>query len=589
MGKGKGKGRHHHRRGPGGGRPTDAGGSRRVTRPGGDAPPTAQLVDALLAGFEPISRDAPIQDILGTELGTGRVLDTITERPGPHLRPLLTAIGGDLARRRTPLADVVLAVLARLATEADQTGLAQAWRTRSRDPDVAPAALHFGDDTVVEAVEIGHACGDGVNLALAIDNPAGSFTVAVYIDFNLGGMAKDALVGPPMSEMRATFDPTEGFTVRSVPPDEAFWRFLDAVDLLDHTLDPPVSEDFYDFLNAVTQRFALLGAEAGLAPQDPPWAHHEVSNAERLAHVAAFMSSPEYEALTVELVDQEDGADEAVGIVRLWIDHAVGYTIGPVRRVSPVLVELFCADWFPRKVMADEAMLAVAPAAIEAWLRFAARTTGLDDRWRDEALSALDEFAPALRGAVDDPTAWGLAKGLLGGAGLGALGGTQMFDEDDELVSTTTASWAPPPDGLWEPLEVTVEGTSVHVETDPSQVRPWQYAKAKLIASQASVQAATLLGPSFAQAAMDLAVALGSLDDSPYDNSQIRSWPGAIVWLLAEDNDAFEPRTPGRRRDDLADQLPLTRATYQTKAKRIREALDVPKGQFAVPHDPTRS
>lgn len=559
-----------------------------MTRAGGGDPPTADLVDALLEGFQPIAPDAPIAAILNIELAADLIVASLGERGGPHLSPMLTAIAGELAHRRSPTTDVLLAVLARAAAEGGHAQPARVWRQRAADPDVAPAALHYGDDTVVEVIEIGHPCGDGVNLALAIDNPAGSFTVAAYIDFNMGGMAKDLLVGPPMSDMRSTFDPSEGFTVRSVPRGEAFWRFIDAVDLMEHTLDAPVSDEFFELLAPVTRRFELLGDDAGVAPQDPPWGHREVSNAERLAHVAAFMSSPEYEALTVALPDQ-DAADEAVGIVRLWIDHAVGYTIGPVRRVSPVLVELFCADWFPRKVMADEAMLAVAPAAIEAWLRFAARTTDLDDRWLDEALLALEEFAPALRDAVDDPTAWGLAKGLLGGAGLDALGGIQMLDERDELVSTSSASWAPPPDGLWEPLEETVEGTNVHVETDPSQVRPWQYAKTKLIASQASVQAATLLGPSFAQAAMELAVALGSLDDSPFDNTQIRSWPGAIVWLLAEDNDAFEPRTPGRRRDDLADQLPLTRATYQTKAKRIREALDVPKGQFAVPHDLTRN
>ena len=535
-----------------------------MTRAGDGDPPTADLVDALLEGFQRIAPDAPSAAILNIEVAADLIVASLGERAGSHLSPMLTAIASELADRRSPTTDVLLAVLVRAAAEEGHAQPARVWRQRMDEPDVAPAALHYGDDTVVEVIEISHPCGDGVNLALAIDNPAGAFTVAVYIDFNMGGMAKDLLVGPPMSEMRSTFDPSEGFTVRSVPRGEAFWRFIDAVDLMEHTLNAPVSDEFFELLPTVTRRFELLGDDAGVAPQDPPWGHREVSNAERLAHVAAFMSSPEYEALTLAVADQVDGADEAVGIVRLWIDHAVGYTIGPVRRVSPVLVELFCADWFPRKVIADKAMLAVAPAAIEAWLRFAARTTGLDDRWLDEALLALDEFGPELRRSVDDPGSWGLAKGLLGGAGIGALGGTQMFDEHDNLVTSTTANWMPPADGRWEPLEVGVEGAKVHVETDPSQVRPWQYAKAKMIASQASVQAAALLGPSFAQPAMELAVALGSLDDSPYNNSQIGSWPGAIVWLLAEDNNAFEPRTPGRRRDDLADQLRMTRATYQT-------------------------
>lgn len=109
-----------------------------------------------------------------------------------------------------------------------------------------------------------------------------------------------------------------------------------------------------------------------------------------------------------------------------------------------------------------------------------------------------------------------------------------------------------------------------------------------MIASQVTAQAAALLGPSFAQPAMDLAVALGSVDPSPYDNSQIRSWPGAIIWLLAEDNDAFEPRTVGRRRDDLASELPMTAATFKTKADKIRAALGLAKGDCRVEHSRTR-
>jgi hypothetical protein len=160
-------------------------------------------------------------------------------------------------------------------------------------------------------------------------------------------------------------------------------------------------------------------------------------------------------------------------------------------------------------------------------------------------------------------------------------------DDDGDVVSTTTGTWHRE-DGPWEPLEVGREGARVHLEADPSGVSPWRYAKTRSITNQVTLQATGLLGPSFAQPAMDLAIALGSVDPSPYDNTQTNSWPGAIIWLLAEDNGAFETRTTGRRRDDLAAELPLTRATYQVKANKIRDALGLQKGEGVVRHRPAR-
>ncbi len=594
------KNRHSKGRGPGGPtRPRNDGGSRRVTSAGpvGDDAPTRALVDSLLDGWEPLEPDADAATVAMVEVGVDHILEMFLDKPGPHLKSMLTAVASSLAQRRTPTADAVLAAMARLAPEHGRGEFETAWRARSKDEDVLWAARHHGDDTVTEAIEIGHAQGDGVNLALAVDNPAGTYSVAVYIDHNLGGLAKDLLVGPPIDQMRAVFgSAADGFTVRSVPFDEAYWRFLDAVDETSRTLDPPVSEDFDDYLDVVMRRFELISPD-GDEPEDPPWGRTEVTNAERLAHVGAFMSSPEYEALPV------DDRDEAVGVVRLWIDHAVDYTIGPARRVSPTLVEIFCTWWFPRKVVADEAMLAVAPAALEAWLRFAARTTELDDRWLSEALDALRECAPEMRRSLDDPSSWGMGKSLLGGrsgglavlgdlddlGGLGVdalvarlAGGAAVVDDQGGLTTTSTSGFHRSHDSVWEPLEAPTDGGRVHVEADPSSVGMWQYAKTRQIAGQVTTQAAALLGPSFAQPAMDIAVALGSIDPSPYDNTQVHSWPGAIIWLLAEDNDAFEPRKTGRRREDLAAELPMTAATYKTKATKIREALGLAKGECVV-------
>ena len=92
--------------------------------------------------------------------------------------------------------------------------------------------------------------------------------------------------------------------------------------------------------------------------------------------------------------------DEAAWLVELWIDHATTATIGGPFRVSPVLVEVFCADWYPRRVVADEATARAAPDGPPAWLRYAARVTGLADEWRDAAVAAVALWAPAM---LDEP------------------------------------------------------------------------------------------------------------------------------------------------------------------------------------------
>ncbi len=568
----------------------------RRSRPGPDlgGPPTDQLAQIVLDGFSATDDLDPLHQAISLEMQAVNLFATVFDQPGPHLDSILSPLADHLRTLGSPAADRALAALA-AASEGPvgppRGGAAfrRAWeRRRSETSD--PVATAIGEDRAVSAIEISHVQGDGVNLMLSMESALGSFTVAVYVDYNLGGLAKDLLIGPPIEEVLATFRPDGGFRHREVPIGEAAWRFDQALDITHQTLSAPVSEDFEDLLPYVAVRFAGIRPvepASFVGPDGDPIAYVEVSRAERIAHLGAFGASLEFEAIPVA---QRDDTTE---VVDLWIDHAVDYTIGKARRVSPTLVELFCASWFPRKVMADVAMVDAAPTAIEAWLRFCARTTGLERRWLDEALRALEEFSPELGRALDDEGSWGLAKGLLSAGGAGLLDDLPADLEGVDIAALlaeralppdvgSLAGWTMRDDLTWQPLEVAETGGRIHLEGDPSRVPPWQYVKTRMIASQASTQAAALLGPSFAQPAMDLAIEIGAAEPCPFDNTQISSWPGAIVWLLAEDNDAFSPRTVGHRRDDLADALPMTRATYQAKAKKVREVLGVEKGAFRI-------
>ena len=540
--------------GPGGPRPT-------LEPP---APQTEGLVGIVLEQLEGALANGTAQPGVIAEVEAQGFVDALKPKAGPNLGAMLGDFAEALAQRRSPAADLYLAGLARAASGAGLRQPRTVWQRRRLHRDVDRLATMLDEDAPTEVLEVDHVCGDGVTLLLAMDNPSGAYTVAVYIDHNLGGIAKDVFFGPPLADVQPLYaDPADDFLLRSVGFDEARARFDDAVDRTARAFDPPVSDDYDDLLPIVARRFRLL--DSGSWTVVPP---ATVTDAERIAHIAAFHVSPEYDTIP----SHHRGV--AHDVARLWIDHAVDHTIGGPRRVSAVLVELFCTDWFPRTVVADGALVAGTPAVIEAWLRFAGRTTGVADRWVAEAIESLGHFEGGLWDAIDDPTAWGIGKTALGGASL--LGAASAAGPTLRFSQTAPRTQA------WRALEEHADGTTVHVEVDHSSLRESTYAITKQIATEVSLDAVHLLGPSFAQRAMELAVALGSLDPCPFDGTYAEGWPGAIVWLLADDNDAFEPRTVGRRRNDLADALPMTRPTYESKVKQIRQRLGLVKGELRI-------
>lgn len=253
-------GKHPKRKGPGGPvRPISSAPSHRVSGGGHRAPtppPTDPLIDAVLGGFDVDRSMDPLQQVLHFELVAGDLLQTLTADDGPHLAPMLEAVATGLARRGTPETDRVLAALCQAARgpaagTADAAPIVRAWTAR-RPSSTDPIAQAIGEDRPQRAIEIGHVMGDGVNVVLDLRNPLGRYTAAVYIDHNLGGMAKDLLLGPDLDEVRATFVPEEGFVHREIPLGEAMWRFAEALDVTSQTMDAPISDDFADLLPAVT-------------------------------------------------------------------------------------------------------------------------------------------------------------------------------------------------------------------------------------------------------------------------------------------------------------------------------------------------
>ena len=268
---------------------------------------------------------------------------------------------------------------------------------------------------------------DACTVFLEARHPAGDVhAVGVLIDNNLGGMAKDIMVVDSIdgvaSVMREHPEPNGAVTLEPISAGIAAGRIHAALELTDITWDPPISEDYAD-LRALALMRADETPRLVVAKERP-----EMSRAERDGLRDEFLRSPEGQAFA------PDG-DEAYA-VSLAIDFCADYVDGRPLRWSPVVVELFMADWIPRKIVSDSGLFARLPAALDAWVRFAGRKSNLPE-W---ALAATREAIPAWHETMvqrsDDPAAVGPAKEF-----FTAVQNAGIDPEDRDALDTFVAGW----------------------------------------------------------------------------------------------------------------------------------------------------
>jgi hypothetical protein len=258
---------------------------------------------------------------------------------------------------------------------------------------------------------------DGFTMFLEADHSTGeTHAVGVYIDNNLGVMAKDILLADSIDRVAEVMheNPRQDGTLRleQLDPAVAAAEIHCAMNLTEMTLDPPVGEDY-----AGLRALAMLRADEApgglLRPE-----RDEMPAAECDALRDEFLSSPEGCGFA------PDG-DEAFA-VSLAIDFCADYVDGRPLRWSPVVVELFMAAWVPRKVLADAELFESLPGALDAWVRFAGRKRGTP-RW---AIDATRETIPRWREEMTslggDPAVGGPAKQFLTAA---QAAGVEMADQ----------------------------------------------------------------------------------------------------------------------------------------------------------------
>lgn len=251
--------------------------------------------------------------------------------------------------------------------------------------------------------------------------------IGVYIDHNLGGIAKDILLVDSIESVRRTIEANprqDGeVVIDAIAEGEAWTRIHRAMELTDMTLDAPVGEDY-----APLRAIALLRADE-LRPAAPGEdLEVEVSAEERDRLLADFLASPARGTI-------EAGTDQAE-VVRLAIDFCADYVDGRPLRWSPVLVELFMADWLPRKLLAGREMFEAVPEALEAWVRHAGRMRGIPDGAIELTVDAIPRWTDEMLSLAEDPGYGGPAKQLLMAA---KQAGVQP--DDHQAMDTFIAGW----------------------------------------------------------------------------------------------------------------------------------------------------
>src|SRR4051794_13801665 len=214
----------------------------------------ARALDEAIAGAPPESRPILAEAALArfVVLAESR-LRTPSGRPSRRaLRALWADVAAELGVRTGEPALVLTAGLRRLLPADDRPPFEQLWRTGPPDPPGWIGTI--GEVRLTGAIMTEDLAGDGYNLVLAYDDHAGGHTIVVYVDNNLGGIAKDVFPGPRVATVRATYGGQDDILVREVSVPQAVGLVEVA---LERTADAPpgyTSPDFEGFVDLLQLR-----------------------------------------------------------------------------------------------------------------------------------------------------------------------------------------------------------------------------------------------------------------------------------------------------------------------------------------------
>jgi hypothetical protein len=343
-------------------------------------------------------------------LGEGLV-EALAELGGEGAHIALRVIGvvddGQLGMRAAKLADEL---------DPDHAHDAPSWLVEVGEVEITGAAVmreDVFDDACTVFLEACHPSGE-------------THAVGVLVDNNLGAMAKDILLADSIDRvaevMRRNPRRDGDLKLERIEPGVAAGRIDAAIALTEMTLDPPVADDY-----ARLRALAMLRVdEVSNVKPVPERDEYPYDERDRLRD--EFLAAPEGK-------DFAPDGDEAY-TASLAINFCADYVDGRPLRWSPVVVELFMANWIPRKVLADDDLFERLPEALDAWVRFAGRKSGTPE-WAIEATrKAIPRWSNAMIERGSDPSSGGPAKQF-----LTAVKAAGIDVEDREALETFMAGW----------------------------------------------------------------------------------------------------------------------------------------------------
>jgi hypothetical protein len=255
---------------------------------------------------------------------------------------------------------------------------------------------------VAAAFQYEEAFDDGVSVIVEFDGYGEEpHTLGIYIDNNAGGLVKDVFLAGPLSDVRAKLSVRAPngvqLAVRDLELAEARARIVAALDVLDHTYEPPVDEDVSRLRALIEARVDLL--PGGFQLRDE---YEDIPQADRERMLEAFLASTPGKRWA--------GDEHAEEVVATAIDFGADYNYGGPLRWSPVVVEIFMTSWIARKVVREPAFFERVPDVLVDWVAYAGGLREVPTAALNEAIEAITAYRDAMLDAVSDPDAWGPAK-----------------------------------------------------------------------------------------------------------------------------------------------------------------------------------
>jgi hypothetical protein len=251
----------------------------------------------------------------------------------------------------------------------------------------------LGDPEAYRVIEMTHSLGGGDDVIIGERLPSGhEFTAVVYIDHDLGTVAKDAFVLPE------SIDAVVELTKQAADDPDTSWNELALADARVRVEDaiehgamtyPPYESETWPACRPLVEWLVRTLPGGGKGYDRPEWSE---ADQQRLAD--EFFAS----RFGVEL---DDGDRRSLLESLLW--YGTDYGNGDPLRWSTVAVEILLGDWLPRKIVADAAYLALAPDLLRAFIRYAHDRSGIRDDLTDEALAVVDALEPDYQATIRQP------------------------------------------------------------------------------------------------------------------------------------------------------------------------------------------